>query len=134
MPRLQLSLSADSAAEATWFDLSPTGPGLWRLERSIPPGVYAYALAAGEGEARRGLRRGRLCTGPSAEYRRLGIDHDRLSRIATSGGGWVLDSPAGVREIAVASTQKGELWLELIVLAGLLILYDSLRGLLSRPR
>jgi len=132
MPRLQLSLSADDAAEATSLDLAAAGPGLWRLERSIPPGVYAYALAVGEGEARRGVRRGRLSTGPPAEYRRLGIDYDRLSRIATSGGGWVLGSPAEVREIAVASTQRNELWPELITLAGLLILYEALRGLLTR--
>jgi len=134
MPRLQLSLSADGAAAATWFDLSATGPGLWRLERSIPPGVYAYALAVGESEARRGLGRGRLCTGPSAEYRRLGIDHDRLLRIATSGGGWVLASPSEAREITAASTRQAQFWPELIALAGLLILYESLRGLLARSR
>ncbi|NIA20707.1 MAG: VWA domain-containing protein [Anaerolineaceae bacterium] len=134
MERLRLSLSADDAAEATSFDLTATGPGLWRLERSIPPGIYAYYLSAGDNGSRQGVQRGRLSTGPAAEYRRLGIDRDRLSHIAITGGGWVLDSPVAAREITVASTRPSQLWPELTALAGLLVLYEAMRTLLARPR
>ncbi|MBN2582217.1 MAG: VWA domain-containing protein [Planctomycetes bacterium] len=134
MPAMRITLQGQDAALPIVLDVAAAGPGQWRIEQSVAPGNYAYALSAGDGEARETVAAGALSTGPSVEFRHLDIDRRALAAIVTAGGGRVLESPADAQHIAVAATRQAELWPELIALAALLVLYEALRVLVSRPQ
>ena len=133
MPGMQLSLTGGAAGELA-LSLEPVAAGLWHLERSVPAGVYGYALSAGEDADRRLVRRGTLSTGPSLEFRHLDNHEALLAELAGAGGGRMLRRPADAADILVAATRRSELWPYLIALAGLAVLYETLRDVFSRGR
>jgi hypothetical protein len=136
MPRMQIALDPHDASPRMVLDVPPVGPGRWRLEQPIAAGNYAYALMArgGADGQEEMVATGSLSTGPSAEFRHLGIHRRALAAIAAAGGGHVLDSPADAARLAVAATRQAEFWPELVALAALLVLYEALRVLLGRSR
>jgi hypothetical protein len=116
------------------FDLTPSEPGLWKLEpQAIPTGAYGYAFTVGTvGESSVLVRQGTLGTGPSAEYLHLDNNVGFLERLAAAGGGERLSSPGDVRRMTVAAARASDLWPYLVALAALLVLYDALRGLVGK--
>ncbi|NLX59743.1 MAG: VWA domain-containing protein [Phycisphaerae bacterium] len=134
MPSMRIALDSRDDALSIVLDVPPAGPGQWRLQQPVATGTYAYTLTAGDETTRDVVAAGSLSTGPSAEFRRLGIDRRTLEAIATAGGGRVLQSPADARTLAVAATRRAELWPELLALATLLVLYEALHVLMARSR
>ena len=143
-PTMTLTLAGRGAGAAPLkFDLEPVAAGRWTLARSIPPGAYAYSLAAAVAEdaaansgaeSQRIVRRGTLSTGPSAEYRELDNHTELLERLAAEGGGEMLRSPTEASHLVMPAQRRVPLWPYLVAAAGLLMLWESVRELASRKR
>jgi Mg-chelatase subunit ChlD len=135
-PVLRLTLSGVAGGgKPLVVELRPSAPGVWKLEpTTIPAGAYAYALVAEAAAESRLVRQGTLGTGPSAEYLHLDNNVDYLERLAAAGGGEMLGSPGEARRMTMAAARASDLWPYLVALAGLLVLYDALRGLVGRGR
>ena len=135
-PALRLALSGGAGGgKPLNFDLTPSEPGLWKLEpQTIPAGAYAYVLTAGTAGDSRLVRQGTLGTGPSAEFLHLDNNVVFLERLAAAGGGEMLSSPGDVRRMTVAAARASDLWPLLVALAALAVLYDALRGLVGERK
>ncbi len=104
------------------LDLSPAGPGRYQGQTAmLPPGAYVVQVRQtleGGGELR---GEGGWVAPYPAEYRETGVDRALLARVASAGGGRVLDAadqlPSSAPRTAVAGWPA---WPLLLLLAALL--------------